>query len=48
VGTYEIWIYPDGANVLGGKVDKRFEIYDYRSLDDLQSALLKFVGELLG
>jgi len=47
-GNYEIWIYPDGANVIGGKVDKRFEIYDHVSLDDLQKAFLKFVGELLG
>jgi hypothetical protein len=45
-GNYEIWIYPDGANVIGGQIDKRFEIYDYGSLNDLQSALLKFVGEL--
>jgi hypothetical protein len=47
IGDYETWIHPDGADVCRG-ADKVFEIYDYASLDDLQSAYLKFVGELLG
>jgi hypothetical protein len=25
-GRYELWIYEDGANVLGPSTDKRFEI----------------------
>jgi hypothetical protein len=46
IGDYETWIHPDGADVCRG-AEKVFEIYDYDSLDDLQSAYLKFVGELL-
>jgi hypothetical protein len=47
IGDYETWIHPDGADVCRG-AEKTFEIYDYASLDDLQNAYLKFVGELLG
>lgn len=47
VSGYELWVYADGANVLGDNVDKRFEISDYNSLADLQSGLLEFFRELL-
>lgn len=46
-GNYESWIYPDGAGVLGGQIDKRCEIDDFDSLADLQHEDIRFVGELL-
>jgi hypothetical protein len=46
-GKYTSWIYPDGAGVLGGDVDERFEIFDYESLAALQDAYLTFLKDLL-
>ena len=46
-GKYTSWIVPDGAVVGGEGIDKCFEIYDYDSLDDLQSAFLAFMKDLL-
>lgn len=41
------WIYIDGAEVLGPILDERFEIYDYRSLDELRNAFLQFSEDVL-
>ncbi len=48
VGEYESWIYPDGADVIGPGMDKRFEIYDFDSLDELKMAYLEFVESIVG
>ena len=45
---YIFWIYVDGANVIGPKLDKRFEWQDYKNLDTLQEDFLRFVQRLLG
>ena len=47
IGPYVCWIYPDGADVSGDGIDKRFEIYDYDSLKQLQMAFIQFVDQLL-
>jgi len=47
IGPYVSWIYPDGADVIGGGIDKRFEIVDYVSLEQLQSHYLEVVDALL-
>ena len=47
VSRLESWIYPDGAGILGDGVDKRFEIYDYDSLEALQAAYLQSLDDLL-
>ena len=39
-GRYELWIYEDGANLLGPLIDKRFEIYDFDDLDHLKQSVL--------
>jgi hypothetical protein len=44
---YELWIYEDGANVLGPSIDKRFEIYDFDNLDHLKHSVLAFLESLL-
>lgn len=31
----ELWIYPDGANILAEGIDDRFEIYDFDDIGDL-------------
>lgn len=41
------WVYLDGAYVIGRAIDKPFEIYDYRSLDELQDEYITFVEGLL-
>ena len=46
VGDYTFWIYPDGAEVSGPKLDKRFEVESYNSLHDLQSDYLAFIQSL--
>lgn len=46
IGDYVTWIYPDGAHVIGLKIDNRFELPDYRSLDELQTAYLKSIEQL--
>lgn len=46
-GEYTFWIYPDGAEVSGPKLDKRFEIESYNSLHDLQSDYLTFLKSML-
>jgi len=48
IGKYESWIHPDGADVIGPDLDKRFEIYDFNSLDDLKVAYLEFVESIVG
>jgi hypothetical protein len=45
-GRYELWIYDDGANVLGPSTDKRFEIYDFDNLDHLKKSVLAFLASL--
>jgi hypothetical protein len=35
----EVWIYEDGANILSGKRDDRYEAVDYDSIEDLETAL---------
>jgi hypothetical protein len=45
-GNYELWIYEDGANVIGPLIDKRFEIYDYDDLDHLRQSVLAFLDSL--
>ncbi len=47
VGEHEFWIYPDGAGVWGGGIDKPFEIYDFNSLRHLQHDYIQFVEKLL-
>jgi hypothetical protein len=42
------WIYPDGADVSGPDMDKRFEIYDFNSLDELKNAYIEFVESIAG
>lgn len=42
-GLIEIWIYPDGAGILGDKIDERFELADFNSLADLK---LNFIHRL--
>jgi hypothetical protein len=45
---YSMWIYPDGEAVIGGNgVDRRFEIYDYASVDEMRQAYLSTLRELL-
>jgi hypothetical protein len=34
------YIYLDGAEISGKQLDKRFEIYDYADLSELQRAFL--------
>ncbi|BBB99032.1 hypothetical protein ABIF38_005576 [Bradyrhizobium japonicum] len=46
-GRYELWIYEDGANVLGPSLDKRFEVYDFDDLDHLKHSALAFLEKLL-
>ena len=46
-GRYELWIYEDGANVLGPSIDKRFEIYDFDNLDHLKQSVLALLEKLL-
>lgn len=46
-GPYELWIYEDGANVLGPSIDKRFEVYDFDNLDLLKQSVLAFLEKLL-
>jgi hypothetical protein len=46
-GRYELWIYEDGANVLGPSTDERFEIYDFDDLDDLRQSVLAFLVKRL-
>jgi hypothetical protein len=46
-GRYELWIYEDGANVLGPSTDERFEIYDFDDLDHLKQSVLAFLAKLL-
>lgn len=46
-GSFEAWVYPEGgAGVLGGGLDRRFELYDYRSLRALQAAYLRLIDAL--
>jgi hypothetical protein len=45
-GQHELWIYEDGANVLGPSLDRRFEIEDFDDLDHLKQAVLTFLGSL--
>lgn len=45
---FELWIYPDGANVLGPSVDRRFEIYDFDSLDHMKQVVLAYVATIVG
>jgi hypothetical protein len=44
---YVLWIYPDGADISGPNIDKRFEIYDFDTLNDLQSSYLASVEKYL-
>jgi hypothetical protein len=44
---YTSWIYLDGADVIGRDVDKVFEVYDFRSLDELREAYVTLVEILL-
>jgi hypothetical protein len=44
---YTSWVYLDGADVIGRNIEKPFEFYDYRSLDELQDAYIIFVEGLL-
>jgi hypothetical protein len=46
-GQFETWIYPDGADVSGPGVDKRYEIYDFDSLDELQRKYVSYIQELV-
>ena len=46
-GQFESWIYPDGAGVDGAGVDKRFEIYDFDPLDELQRKFI-FIRSAVG
>jgi hypothetical protein len=46
-GRYELWIYEDGANVLGPSIDKRFEVYDFDNLDLLKRSVPAFLEKLL-
>lgn len=43
----ELWIYEDGANLLGEGVDRRFEAPDFNSLDDLRLSVLAFLSTLI-
>lgn len=45
-GRYELWIYEDGANVLGPSIDRRFEIYDFANLEKLGQSVLSFLEKL--
>jgi len=45
-GSYELCIYEDGANVKGGSIDQRFEIYDFDDLDHLRRSVLTFIDSL--
>jgi hypothetical protein len=45
-GCYELWIYEDGANVLGPSIDRRFEAPDFANLDALKRAVLVFLERL--
>lgn len=44
---FEVWIYEEGANVIGPETDNRFEIYDYESLDALGLSVAEFVATTL-
>ena len=47
IGKYVCWIFPDGADIIGADIDKRFEIYDFASLEALQAAYLEFFEGML-
>jgi hypothetical protein len=46
-GQFQSWIYPDGADVSGPGLDKRYEIYDFGSLDELQQRYVSFIHGLV-
>ncbi len=46
-GRYELWIYEDGANILGPSIDQRFEEPDFANLEELHQAVLVFLERLL-
>lgn len=42
-----LWLYHDGAGILGPGIDDRFEWQDYQSLNELGAAFLVRVEQLL-
>lgn len=46
-GPFELWIYEDGANLLGPDIDRRFERPDFNTLEDLRISVLALVSELI-
>ena len=47
VDSTTLWIYVDGASIIGPGVDRVFEKWDYASLDALQADFLECVGGVL-
>ena len=47
VGDLSLWIYVDGASIIGPGVDRVFERWDYASLDALEAAFLACVDASL-
>lgn len=47
VDGIRIWIYPEGACVIGRGTDRVFEKVDYSTLDELGSAFIEKVDEIL-
>lgn len=41
------YIYPDGADIGGSGLDKRFEKYDYNSLAELGCDYVQFIQSLI-
>lgn len=44
-GDYISWIYLDGAELIAPDLDRRFEIYDFNSIDDLKRAYIRLLEE---
>jgi hypothetical protein len=46
-GGYKVLLYVDGAELLGNGLDRRFEKYDFDSLDDLRTHFIREVRQLM-
>lgn len=46
-GGYRALLYVDGAELLGDRLDRRFEKFDFDSLDDLRMQLVQEVRQLV-
>ena len=41
-----LWIFKDGANVVGGSVDRAFEAEDFKNLETLKTECLDYLKSL--